>query len=479
MASCYLDQKYEGFTQLITEGRTRFQNWCANGVSDCLRIAERSATFLRSTRNAAYSLGDYVAQPAIMLAAAPFLVHRLGFEQYGLWMLASAILVGAGNLSAGFGDATLKYVSAYRASNDCAGIERTIRATLSINIVVSSLLAGSIFLSASLLTAAVRVPHELHLPAIHTFQISAAVIICRSIESVFISTQRAFEQYGPAVKLSICLRSSVTGSAALIAALGHGVADIMAATLFWSVVALMLQCAAARKVAGNFKPTPSFRREELKEVFEFGSFSWLQALAGVVFTYADRFLVGMLLGTGPVAIYVLCVQAAQPIHGVCAAIFNFLLPHLSSRQQAGDLRAFRHVFRWALWANLLTAGGLALPLIWGGRLILTIWMGPKFAIEGAPSFVVLSVAYALLALNVVPHYSLLAMGNVRFVSGMNILGGALSLCTAAVLIPNMGTIGAALGRVLYGCVTLMLLFRATRTWSRSIPLYEEAVSLSD
>jgi O-antigen/teichoic acid export membrane protein len=414
-----------------------------------------------------------------MLAAAPLLVRHLGFEQYGLWMLASAILSGAGILSTGFGDATLKYVSAYRASNDCAGIERTIRATLSINIVVSALLAGLIFLSASLLTGAVRVPRELRLPAIHTFQLSAVVIICRSIESVFISTQRAFEQYGPAVKLSIFLRSSVTGSAVLIAALGHGVADIMAATLFWSVVTLMLQAAAARKVAGNFTPLPSLRREELKEVFEFGSFSWLQALAGVAFTYADRFLVGMLLGTGPVAIYVLCVQAAQPIHGVCSAIFNFLLPHLSSRQQAGDLRAFRQVFRWAVWVNLLTAGGLALPLLWGGRFILTIWMGRQFAIEGAPILVVLSVAYALLALNVVPHYSLLAMGNVRFVSGINILGGALSLCAAAVLIPHMGTIGAALGRVLYGFVTLALLWRVTRTWSRSMPRYEEAVSLSD
>jgi len=442
-------------------------------------MAGRSATFLRSALNAAYGLGDYVAQPAIMLAAAPFLVHHLGFEQYGLWMLASAILSGAGILSTGFGDATLKYVSAYRASNDCAGVERTIRATLTINIVVSALLAGSIFLSASLLTAAVRVPHEFYLPAVHTFQISAAVIICRSIESVFISTQRAFEQYGPAVKLSIFLRSSVTGSAVLIAALGHGVADIMAATLFWSVVALMLQSAAARKVAGKFTPLPSLRREELREVFEFGSFSWLQALAGVAFTYADRFLVGMLLGTGPVAIYVLCVQAAQPIHGVCAAIFNFLLPHLSSRQQAGDFRSFRRLFHWAVWANLLMAASLALPLMWGGRFILTFWMGPQFARQGSPSLFVLAVAFALLALNVVPHYSLLAVGDVRFVSGMNILGGALSLGTAAVLMPHLGITGAALGRVLYGCVTLLLLLRAMRTWSRSMPLCQETVPLSN
>ena len=69
-----------------------------------------------------------------MLVAAPFLVHRLGLSQYGIWMLVNAILGSMGTLSMGFGDATVKYVSAYRGQNNLVGVEHTIRATLTINV---------------------------------------------------------------------------------------------------------------------------------------------------------------------------------------------------------------------------------------------------------------------------------------------------------------------------------------------------------
>jgi len=50
----------------------------------------KSGGALRSSRNvresagnAFYSVAEYIAQPAAMLLAAPFLVHRLGLAQCG------------------------------------------------------------------------------------------------------------------------------------------------------------------------------------------------------------------------------------------------------------------------------------------------------------------------------------------------------------------------------------------------------------
>jgi len=98
-----------------------------------LSVLRVSRNFRESAGNAVYSAAEYVAQPLSMLLAAPFLVHKLGLQQYGIWMLVSAILGSMGILSTGFGDATVKYVSAYRGQNNPAGVERTIRATLTIN----------------------------------------------------------------------------------------------------------------------------------------------------------------------------------------------------------------------------------------------------------------------------------------------------------------------------------------------------------
>jgi len=430
----------------------------------------KSRNFRDSAGNASYSIAEYIAQPVSMLVAAPFLVHKLGLQQYGIWMLVSAILGSMGILSTGFGDATVKYVSAYRGQNNPYGVRRTIRATLTVNTVLGGLFGLCVWFSATFCVDHVfKIEPALHTASVQAIQISAIILLIRSVESVFVSTLRAYERYGPPVKLNVFLRAIVVVSAVVIAAMGRGVVAIMLATLFWSAIIVVLQAVAARRVVGPFNPFPSLAKEPLAEVFSFGCFSWLQSLAGVMFTYADRFLVAAMLGTGPVAIYVLCVQATQPIHGLGAAAFNFVFPHISSRHEAGEMHGPKRVFRLALLSSLGLSLVLALPLIVFGRPLLRLWMGTDFANQAHAVLALLAIAYLLLAINIVPHNTLLAFGRVRFVSGLNIGSGILLIAFMAVLIPQAKLTVAALGRILYSLLLLVPYLVSARKAFRSTP----------
>jgi O-antigen/teichoic acid export membrane protein len=409
-----------------------------------------SSRFRVSAGNSAFSIAEYLAQPAAMLVAAPFLVHHLGLQQYGIWMLASAILGSVGILSTGFGDATVKYVSTYRALDDFAGIERTIRATLTINTVLAAGFGILVWTLAPFVVHHVfKIEPLFQDVSVRALKISAIILVLRSSESVFVSALRAFERFGPPAKLNMFLRAIVVVSAVVLAAMGRGVAEIMMATLFWSAVVVVLQADAARRIVGKFRVLPTLRYGALREVFSFGCFSWWQALTAVGFTYADRFIVAAFLGTGPVAVYVICVQAAQPIHGLTAAGFNFLFPHLSSRHEAGEVHGPRRVFKLALITNVAVAGLLSLPFFLLARPILRIWMGTQFADQGHLVLPILALSYAALAINVVPHNSLLALGRVRTVAVLNIAGGIVLLAIMAILIPRSGLAGAAAGRAIY------------------------------
>jgi len=366
-------------------------------------------------------------------------------------MLVSVILGSMGTLSTGFGDATVKYVSAYRGQNNPAGVESTIRATLTINVLLGGLFGLLVWLVAPYaVDHTFKIEPMFQLASLQAIRISAVIIPVRSVESVFVSTLRAFERYGPPVKLNVFLRIIVVVSAVVLAAMGRGVAAIMMATLFWSALTVVLQASAVRRVVGSLNPLPTFEKEALAKVFSFGCFSWLQALAAVAFSYADRFLVAAMLGTAPLAIYVLCVQVAQPIHGLSSAAFNFVFPHISSRHEAGEIHGPRRVFRLALLSSIGLCLALATPLVLFGRLFLTLWMGIDFAKQAHVVLAVLAVAHLILAINIVPHYTLLAFGKVRFVSVVNILGGILSLAAVALFVPPLGLVGAAVGRLLYG-----------------------------
>ena len=429
-----------------------------------------SRNFRESAGNALYSIAEYIAQPATMLLAAPFLVRRLGLAQFGIWMLVNAILGSMGILSTGFGDATVKYVSAYRGQKNDAGVERTIRATLTINTVLGTLFGALVWAFSPFSVYHIfKIEPEFHAACILAIRISAVILVLRSMESVFVSTLRAFERYGPPVKLNVFLRTIVVISAVVLAAMGRGVVSIMLATLFWSALVVVLQAVAAQRVVGHFIAFPIFGKAALAEVFSFGCYSWIQALAGVVFTYADRLLVAAMLGAAPVAIYALCVQATQPIHGLAAAAFNFVFPHISSRHEAGEVEGPRRVFRLALLASVGLSLVLAVPLIVLSKPLLAFWMGPAVAEEGHLVLTLLATAFALLALNIVPHYALLALGRVRLVSGLNIGSGILMLPLMAILVPRFGLAGAALGRIFYSLLLAVLYLFAFRKAFRSVP----------
>jgi O-antigen/teichoic acid export membrane protein len=442
-------------------------SWCVAAIERLISLAT-SQHFRASAVNAVYSVAEYFAQPAAMLIAAPFLVHKLGLQQYGIWMLVSAILGSVGILSAGFGDATVKYVSAYRGRNDAAGIERTIRATLTINACLGILFALFVWMLAPLSVDRVfKVESGFHLATIQAIRVAAIILVVRSVESVLVGTLRAFERYGPPVTLNVFLRSVVIVSAVVLAAFGKGVVSIMVATLLWSVLVVVLLAIAARRVVGTLNLLPTAAQEHLGEVFSFGCYSWLQSLAGVVFSYADRLLVAAMLGTAPVAIYVLCVQATQPIHGLSAAAFNFVFPHISSRHEAGEIHGPRRVFRFALATSAALSCLMALPLILFGKQLLTLWMGASFAEQAHVVLALLAVAYGLLALNIVPHYALLAFGRVRMISALN---GAAGLCLIGfmvVLVPQLGMKGAALARIVYSLLLAVPYFVASRRTIRA------------
>lgn len=411
-----------------------------------------------------------------MLLAAPFLVRKLGMDQYGLWMLVTAILGSMGLLSGGFGDATVRYVSSYRGRNDLLGVERTIRATLAVNGILGTLCGLLVWLAAPLGRSFFTISQPLQTASIQAVRLSAIILLVRSMESVFVSTLRAFERYGPPVAFNIALRIAVVCSAVMLAALNYGVVAIMAATLLWSVVVLLLQAVAARRVAGPFKVFPSFARGPFAEVVRFGCFSWLQSLAGVSFSYADRFLVAAMLGTEQLGIYVLCVQAAQTIHGLSAAAFNFVFPHISSRYTGGNQQESGRVLRVSMLGSLGLSLGMALVLIVFGKVVLSVWMGAAFAAHAYSVLAILALAYFTLALNVVPHYTLLALGQVRFVSAVNIAGGVASLLAASALIPFFGVVGAALGRLLYGPTTALSFWRLNLEFKR-VPLVKKPITV--
>jgi O-antigen/teichoic acid export membrane protein len=413
----------------------------------------------RTWLNGSYAIAEYASLPLGLLLTAPYLLRHMGAAQFGIWVLASAAVNSGNTASSGFGDAAVKYVAMYRGRNDATGIARVVRGMLSINLALGGLFAIALWSLAPFAAGRVaQIDPGLRATATNCFRIGSLLLLVRSIDGVFTSTLRAFERYSPAVRITLCSRIAALVAAVALVACGGNVLEIMQATLAIATLAVIAQGIAVRAIAGRIVLLPSLHGETLSKIMNYGCFSWLQAVSSAVFSQADRLVIGMTLGAPAVAGYALCAQAAQTIHGIVAAGFHALFPHLSSRIETETLLELRRTVWTAFKVNLLIAFLLGAPFILFSRPILTVWMGHEFAMLSWPILSILGCSFVLFALNVTAHYTLLAIGKVRVVTFLNLAAGAAMLTLMLLLTPKFGMIGTAASRLVCGPITCLLYF---------------------
>jgi O-antigen/teichoic acid export membrane protein len=432
--------------------------------------------------NAIYGVADYLSFPIGMLLAAPFLLRHLGAAQYGVWMLASAAVSGGGTVAGSFGDAVIKYVGECRSRQDWAGVAHIVRNMISINMVLSTFLAICLWGVAPYVARhIIKSDLDLQTICLSSLRVGSALILAKSIESVFISTLRAFENYGPTVRIAICSRAAILISAIALASYGRNVTWIMLATLVIATAGMFAQALALRTRIGNFSLMPSWNMKTISDMSSFGAFSWVQAISGVAFGQLDRFLVGFLMGAPAVAYYGLCIQAAQPIHGLIASGMHFLFPHLSTRYSIDPISEIRRKVISALKVNAILVVALCLPILAFGRHLLSIWIGPAF--EQAPQQVlpIIACGFALLGMNVTAHYALLAVGQVKVVTYLNLLAGIIMLLWMVFLVPSHGLQGAAWARFAYApitCLAYLQLYRVMWRHKQHTPMSQSPAALA-
>lgn len=410
----------------------------------------------RHLTNAAYGAMDYASYPVGMLLVAPIILHRLGASEYGLWMIATAVISAGGIVASGFCDASLQRVAALRGTGDLHYIAHTVRSILGVNLVLGAVIAAAVWIAAPFLAPHVAVSHlTSSRECLLSLRIASVAILLRAIDTVGVSTLRGFEQYRSTVQISTAVRLLTLGAAVVLALRGYRTISILVFTAAFLVLGACMQFHQVRKHLGPVSFWPAFHPDETRILVKRGFFVWLQALGGVVFGQLDRILLGISLGALVVAPYSLCVQFAQPVFGLTASGLHFLFPYLSSQASTVAGSGLRRTILKAFACNLLlVACGAVMLLLLGERLI-RIWAGPSVAHSAAGILPPIVVGSALMGLGVTGTYAMQALGLFRTVALLSLAGRTVMLLLMSYLLHHSGLHGLALARLGYGAVALI------------------------
>jgi len=437
----------------------------------------------RHISNAAFGVLDYVAYPLGMLAIAPLAFRALGIDKYGVWTVATAAISAGAIIASGFGDANIRIVAVHRATGDRAGLLGVVRCSMAIHLVLGAVVAAVGWILAPLAAHRVVADHpNLFRDCVWSFRLTSLLMLLRSVESVCVSTQRAFARYGAAVQISLIAKLLSLVAAATLPFFDPRVSTILLATLAITICALGIQVFQIGQLLETFQLSPWFEREAALALLSFGSFTWLQAVCGLVVGQADRMIAGFTFGAAAAASYGICAQLAQPIWGIVAAGLHFLFPYLATQQAVKDPVEIKRTINRAVAASALFIVLALVGILVFGVSILRVWGGEQVARVGQSMLPTIALSTALSASSVVGSYAMLALGCARTVTCLTLAAAATMFLSIPWLAHIHGVYGIAEARLLYGPIMLLvyipLFFLIRRSFatpaSARAPICEEA-----
>jgi O-antigen/teichoic acid export membrane protein len=419
-----------------------------------------------------------------MLLLAPPILHALGIERYGIWILANATLGTGAILASGFGDANTRSAAVALGEGRHDSLITIVRSSLSIHIALGTAAALIVWLLAPTLAYS-SVKHNTALigDSIWSLRIAAALIFIRAVETVCVSTQRAFCRYGSAIQISITARILCLLAACVVSSGAHTVSAVMASSFAISSLALMIQFRQLSGILNTANLWPSFQGGITRALLRFGVFTWIQSASGLLFGQVDRIIAATVFGAAAAASYAFCAQIAMPIYGLAAAGLHFLFPLLTTQHSPrNEANAWRSIIT-ALSVNIAFVGIALATLMLFGNAILRIWGGPVIAAAAEHLLPIVAWGAALPALGVTGCYAMLAFGRAHIVSVLSFAAGITMSAAITILMPRYGIAGIAYGRIIFGPVVLAIYFPLfnilTRTSRQLMPsatatIYEEA-----
>ena len=414
----------------------------------------------------AWAILEYGWYPLLVFISTPYLLHTLGVEGFGYWMLLTATVGFGSILNVGTGAATIKQVSASSGRGESESIGNVISTSLAIALVGGGLLALFILLvfgfAGNVLFAKMGNPSLVLL----TGGVAALLAWIEQVDNVFASALKGAERFGRAASIEIASKTAQILAAVLAVSLWGGVAALYAALMLVAVVRLVAKSWLAGRVLGVSSLRPSFAN--VPDMLHYAKWGWLQGVGGLLFGVADKMLVGSFLGAASLAHYSIATQLAQQIHSLSAAGLSVIFPKVS-RRLGGDANfSLWRITKLTITGNFLASSFLALGLLIFGKKILTLWLGPVEAEACVEVLWYLTIAYWVLAINVAPHFILLGIGRVRFIALSNIFAGVVSLIIMYVLVQQQGMVGVGVARIVYGVIILVnFVSLLDYIWSRS------------
>ena len=401
----------------------------------------------RVIRNSFYGVIQFVVPTLLLLVFTPLLIHKMGTDQYGLWMLATSALGLMGIAEFGLNTAISKFVAEFAESGNTEALSSVVSAGLIAYILLGFGLIIPLYIFSPVLAGIFKPSQAVSIEQIQiVIQIMSLGFIPLLLRSGAMAIPIGLQRFRVPVMVTIGYQILSYTAALTVVFLGGSVAQVVRSTVavLWVTAIGSLFVAWRMLKPFNLKFAINRSGQVLRRMVSFSLMSGISGLGSQAFNSADRLTVGAVLGLDAVAYYTVIISVASKVLQLSGALTSALMPAVSTWMASGDIRRVRTYFLKATAALLALNFLVVSVLLIISAPLLRLWMGEAFANHVLIPFRVLVVVYALISLNAPAHFIAYGMGNPGINALMGITGGCLTIGLILLWGETLGLLGIAL-----------------------------------
>lgn len=400
----------------------------------------------RLALNTASNQARMVVSLAVLAVLTPYIIKKIGTEDFGLWSLVINALGFLALLDMGFGTGVIKYVAECRATGDIEQRNRVLSTLGAVYLAVTVVACICLALLAIFFDRIFEVPPNARQKASTLLWILAIRFVILALPlSLFRNAL-----YGEQKNYLLNIIQTVTTLAYSLGtwiALRRGLGVVAMAWV--NLAAMLLEYLAyiwfAYATMDGLKLSARLiDKRFLKEAASFSSAQLLVNVAALILLRTDPLIVSVFFSLSAVAVYSIALKVAEQVYLLVKQFTNLLGPLAAQLKVSTDEIKIRFLFvNCAKYAMAPLVMLTVADYFFGGE-TLGFWLGPEFAPGGTILLVLLiSMSFSMAELTASAVLSM--TGHHRVIAKAAAAKAILNLGLSVLLAWWIGMIGVALG----------------------------------
>ena len=413
----------------------------------------------RALKNVASSWGGLAVNVAVGFFLSPFILHHLGDEAFGLWILIFSLTGYYGIFDFGIRSSLVRYVSKFQATGDKDQLTRLVNTSLftytclGLILVIPTVLGGFyvdrlFHISPSFLKDARILFLMVGYSVALSFPLGVSGGILEGMQRFYLMNWNN-------------IVATLTRAVLIVYVLRHGFGLLSVALI---TVTLPLITSAVRTVIAQRLLKISYGwkhvdRDSLRQVANYGSVTFMIIVAGRLRFKTDAVIIGTFLSAAAITHFSIGARLVDYAGEVVSSLAQIFTPMSSHFHATGDYNQLRKIFLSGNRACALVMLPMTVALVVMGKSVIEAWVGQRYV-----------SSYTVLLIVLIPStvYQMQSTSN-RILFGMSLhkslayvvlMEGIANVILSIVLVRPLGIVGDALGTAIpLMCTSLFFLPR--------------------